>query len=730
MTYALSAQLAAHASDVRAVAATTVADHDVILSGSRDRTARLWVRRDGAFDSAALGEAEGYINAVAFATSGTHAYALTGGQDGLINAYDVRVDGKPTHTPRYTLIGHTGNVSALAAFRDEYIVSGSWDNTAIVWRDWQPYVTLRGHTQAVWAVLPVDSERVLTAAADKTVCLWSLSEPDAPIATFTGATMPVRALASLGERFAAAGNDGSIRIYPVDAVGEVAPLATLRSPSFVYALASRGDTVFSVGEERVMRVWTAGAQTQAVRVPAESVWSVAALGEDVVCGSSDGLVRVFSPSEARRASPDALAAYADAVASQTLSSAEVEGVTTAAEDALGDAPDGARRLVKSLGLTQVLERERGAWTRVGVVADAAPPRKTMHNGREYDHVFDVDVQDGVPPLKLAYNASENPYVAAQRFLSENELPASYLEQVVRFLEQNTAAVRIAPTAADPYTGDNSYVPSAPAAHADAARAGARGASTVPQTTLLSFTNANLAGASQRIADLRKTHPMSEAQRHGVDALVAALQGGGAVDTGAAAQVAHSWPADARLALLDLLRLAALRVPAGDLGALIGDLFVAAEWDAPGTGRADDINAMLALRGLANGFNAPGGTQELGAMALETLATLHNGRFARLDRAGRVVYATVLYNFSVVAQGAPFEHDSLLLTLIDDVLASEPDNSEVAYRALVALGNLLHASPRIARAASGAVEHAAAWGRLAEPRVDAIIRDIEVLATGQ
>ena len=140
--------------------------------------------------------------------------------------------------------------------------------------------------------------------------------------------------------------------------------------------------------------------------------------------------------------------------------------------------------------------------------------------------------------------------------------------------------------------------------------------------------------------------------------------------------------------------------------------------------------MLALRGLANGFSAPGGTQVLGAMALETLATLHNGRFARLDKAGRVAYATVLYNFSVVAQGAPFEHDSLLLTLIDDVLASEQDNSEVAYRALVALGNLLYASPRIARAASGAVEHAAAWGRLAEPRVDAIIRDIEVLATGQ
>lgn len=29
----------------------------------------------------------------------------------------------------------------------------------------------------------------------------------------------------------------------------------------------------------------------------------------------------------------------------------------------------------------------------------------MYQGKEWDYVFDVDVQDGVPPLKLPYNAS-------------------------------------------------------------------------------------------------------------------------------------------------------------------------------------------------------------------------------------------------------------------------------------------------------------------------------------
>jgi hypothetical protein len=32
-------------------------------------------------------------------------------------------------------------------------------------------------------------------------------------------------------------------------------------------------------------------------------------------------------------------------------------------------------------------------------------RKQIYEGKEYDYVFDVDVQEGVPPLKLPYNAS-------------------------------------------------------------------------------------------------------------------------------------------------------------------------------------------------------------------------------------------------------------------------------------------------------------------------------------
>lgn len=46
------------------------------------------------------------------------------------------------------------------------------------------------------------------------------------------------------------------------------------------------------------------------------------------------------------------------------------------------------------------------WQKIGDVVDAVGSgRKQLYEGKEYDYVFDVDIQDGVPPLKLPYNVS-------------------------------------------------------------------------------------------------------------------------------------------------------------------------------------------------------------------------------------------------------------------------------------------------------------------------------------
>jgi phospholipase A-2-activating protein len=111
------------------------------------------------------------------------------------------------------------------------------------------------------------------------------------------------------------------------------------------------------------------------------------------------------------------------------------------------------------------------WQKIGDVVDAVGSgRKQLYQGKEYDYVFDVDIKDGVPPLKLPYNVSENPYNAAQKFLQSNDLPLTYIDEVVKFIEKNTAGVNIGTGGdeyVDPFTGASRYR-AAPAAASSAA----------------------------------------------------------------------------------------------------------------------------------------------------------------------------------------------------------------------------------------------------------------------
>lgn len=113
------------------------------------------------------------------------------------------------------------------------------------------------------------------------------------------------------------------------------------------------------------------------------------------------------------------------------------------------------------------------WVKIGEVTNAvnnasqakANDNKTYYKGQYYDYVFDIDIQDGVPAVKLPYNLGEDPYFAAQKFINDNMLPAVYLEQIVEFINNNTQQVGAGnnnssqTSYVDPYTGASRYVSS-------------------------------------------------------------------------------------------------------------------------------------------------------------------------------------------------------------------------------------------------------------------------------
>lgn len=465
MPFKLSASLHAHSSDVRAVASPS---DNLVLSASRDKTARTWTRSPGsqAFTQEYTFQAGvKYINAVAYippSPDALNGYLVTGGNEAVINVYPLDA---PSDEPRYALVGHTDNVCTLNASSSGLLISGSWDRTAKVWRNFQEVYELRGHEQSVWAVQILDEaeETFLTASADKTIRLWMKHKH---LRTFTGHSQAVRGLALIPHiGFASCSNDGEIRVWTTE--GDV--VSTLSGhTSFVYSITAlpNGD-VASSGEDRTLRVWRDEECVQTIVHPATSVWSVSSMPNgDIVTGASDGVVRIFSTAEERWAPANEIKEFEDLVANQALPSQQIGDVKKTDLPGLealtvpGKKP-GEVKMVRNGANVEAHQWDSASmtWQKIGDVVDAVGSgRKQLHEGREYDYVFDVDIQDGVPPLKLPYNANENPYNAAQRFLASHDLPMSYIDQVVQFIQQNTTGVNLTSGSeySDPFTGASRY----------------------------------------------------------------------------------------------------------------------------------------------------------------------------------------------------------------------------------------------------------------------------------
>lgn len=444
--YQLSSTLEGHSQDVRDVA---VISNDKIASVSRDGTVRVWLNSEnkGSWESRILHESEAFLNSITF--DGERGLLFYGGKNTLINASVV--DSSLGDYPVYTLIGHEANVCSLSSLQGT-VVSGSWDKTAKVWENGTVKWDLRGHEGSVWdaKVVPQMEGHFLTASADKTIKLWRGSEL---IKTFSGIHKDVirhlEIIPSTNE-FISCSNDGTLKVCDFD--GKV--LRTMEGhESFVYSCRRfpNGEIV-SCGEDRSVRVWSsAGQLKQVIQIPAISVWCVDVLPNgDIVVGSSDNLIRIFTADESRRASDREIEALRKEVENSSINSqtmgvdeSKIEPYETLQKPGK---KEGQVAIVRApTGIVEAHQYSQGTWLKIGDVVGASQSgsgKKVEFEGKRYDYVFDVDIEDGKPPLKLPVNVNENPYTLADNFLARNELPQSYRDQVVNFIMQNTGGVAL------------------------------------------------------------------------------------------------------------------------------------------------------------------------------------------------------------------------------------------------------------------------------------------------
>ena len=460
--------------------AAVVCGADVFATCSRDKTIRVWreaIGDDGYASGTVCVGHSSFVTTLAYAPPGAipslPAGALvSGSRDKRVIVWDPNTGALVAE-----FAGHDLDVTAVAVLASGAVVSGAMDKRVKIWSlDTRACVrTLEAHESSVLALLPLPSGGFLSGSADHTIRRWEGDgEAGKPAAILRGHSDTVRGLAAApGVGFLSASHDCTARLWTHG--GETATVFVGHT-ALVYAVAATSDgRVVTGSEDNTSRVWNPadGACLREIRHPG-CVWSVAAFAEgssDIITCCADGVARVWT-TNASKANAGAAAA--------------LEAAMTAAEEARARAtlaeqqskiktepPSALAQPGASDGATKVIEEASGSiaayawsaatasWERLGEVTGVGGGGggKKEHAGVEYDFVFDVDIQEGAPTLKLPFNRGDNPYAAAELFLENNGLDPGYREQVVNFIVQNAgedAAYQGANV--DPFTGGGAYVP--------------------------------------------------------------------------------------------------------------------------------------------------------------------------------------------------------------------------------------------------------------------------------
>lgn len=418
---------------------------------------------------------------------------------------------------------------------------------------------------------------------------------------------------------------------------------------------------------------------------------------------------------------------------------------------------------------------------MGTVVDAvgSSGKKAEYNGKSYDFVFDVDIEDGAPPLKLPYNLSENPYEAAMKFLGANELPMTYLDNVTNFIVENTKGATLGQSSA-PAPGDFGTGRYQPGDGGEAPQPPAK--KLLPLEGYLTLATAKFGPVAKKITSINATmistgrkdfalNPTEEATLGKVTgSLAKAIPSVPATVPGAAAaastpslefseheislvlKLVQKWQDNDRLPGLDLLRcmvtspvVAGLADPSGQT--VIDTALQAAFYTSSGA-TINENCAMMAFRVITNLFTTAEGREVAYRQAekvvehMECLVGVSNTAFKGPvgfpgNRNVLVAVTTAALNYTVlgylvakkkvtIGDGTTTvtpEVFGLMANVLSKIIKDQHD-AEVSYRALAALGTLAAAGGAEAIKALGAEDavRAASKDANTEQRVRSIANE--------
>ncbi len=242
--------LEGHTGEVLAVAVSP--DGRFIVSGSDDRTVKVWERESGRLLRSLEGHTDG-VNAVAVSPDGR--FIVSGSKDRTVKVWDA-ASGRLLRS----LEGHTAGVNAVALSPDgRTIVSGAADRTVKVWdaSDGRLLRSLEGHTAGVNAVaVSPDGRTIVSGANDGTVRVWDAASGRL-IRSLEGHTDWVNAVALSpdGRTIVSGAADRTVRVWDAASGRLLRSLEGHTDWVRAVALSPDGSTIVSGSDDHTIRAW-------------------------------------------------------------------------------------------------------------------------------------------------------------------------------------------------------------------------------------------------------------------------------------------------------------------------------------------------------------------------------------------------------------------------------------------------------------------------------------------